>query len=129
MHSYLWNFEFDKLFLYEGGALILEEATLEELRWIDLLKGYYELKAQECRELIKKSGEQNMLETLPELFRYDVTLQLCLIYALTIQEGIIRESWQEVIESEAVTYFYEYRSFGERYEFERYSIMNQIAHS
>lgn len=129
MKSYLWDFNFDKLFLYEGGALILEEATPEENKMINLLRDFYELKAQECRNLVNKRGEENLLEFLPELFRYDVMLQLCLIYALNVQDGVLQDKWQEVIEAEAVPYFYEYRSFGEKYGFERHSIINQIAHA
>lgn len=128
MKKFLWDYSFDELFLAENGKEILEEINSEELFIIQELKKYYEKTAQACHEAIENIPNREFLQGFPNLMRSDMILQLCLIHSLGVLINPIElDQLINTLEKESINYFHEYRSFGKKYEFEQYSLFNQIA--
>lgn len=128
MRKYLWDFTFEELFLLdEGRASLLTDICSNEGKRIKVLGQYFETRAAECRKKINTYSKFALLEHISEFLHYDMVLQLCLIYSLNIRENHIElEDLINMIESEVVDYFYEYRVFSSSYNFEKYSLMSQI---
>lgn len=126
MEVYLWDFSFDELF-YEENELSSEvNYTEDEQQMIDSLRNYFEEIASQSKSLVKKMTDDEIFEYHPELIKKDMILQLCLLYSLSIKEWLFTGDFMiELIENEVYQYFHEYRIFGKRYKFERYSIMNK----
>lgn len=128
MEHYLWDFSFDELFHEEGGFEVIEQAGTEEKEALELLCNHFERTAAKCRLIVNSVSKENFSNLLPKLTRQDMILQLCLIYGLSVNETLLTPiQMLETIDNEIYQYFSEYRVFGKRFEFERYSIMNQIA--
>ena len=127
MSKFLWDFSFDSLFFEEGGEEVIAEATTEELMIIKKLRQHFERTLEKCHKQIETIGGKEFLNRLPEFMHYDMVLQLCLLHSLSVAERIPGDmDWISIIENEAEIYFYEYRCFGRRFDFEKYSIINQI---